>query len=93
MKLRAAALFAVLMVFVGACACRGEPAGDQQTAPPERTLVGRLLLPSGSGSRGVEVLISVTGTDGDTRTVWVLFDEQGHFAVFPHPDYKGNSHR
>ncbi len=80
MKLHTAALFALLLVFAAACARGGEPARDQQAASPERMMVGQVLLPSGFGSRGVEVLITVTGTDSGTRTVWVLFDEQGRFA-------------
>ncbi len=65
----AAALFAVLLVFAAACACRREPAGDQHTALPERTLVGQLSLPSGSGSRGVEVLVKVTASGSEPRVV------------------------
>jgi hypothetical protein len=72
--------FAVLLVFATACARGGDPARDPHAASPERTMVGQVLLPSGSGSRGVEVLITVTGTVSDPRTVWVLFDEQGRFA-------------
>ena len=80
MKLHAAALFAVLLVFAAACARGGEPARDQHAAQPERTLVGQVLLPSGFGSRGVEVLVTATGTGSDPRVVWLLFDEQGRFA-------------
>ena len=80
MKLHTAALFAVLLVFASACAPGEEPARDQHAAPPERTLVGQVLLPSGLGSRGVEVLVTVTGTGSDPSVVWLLFDEQGRFA-------------
>ncbi|MEM8963192.1 MAG: S41 family peptidase, partial [Acidobacteriota bacterium] len=45
----------------------------------KHTLVGQVLLPSGSGSRGVEVLVTVRETDGDSQ-VWVRFDEQGRFS-------------
>jgi hypothetical protein len=79
-KLHAAALLTVLLVIVAACAPGGEPARDQHAAPPERTLVGQVLLPGGFGSRGVEVLVTVTGTGSDPRVVWLLFDEHGHFA-------------
>ena len=40
-----------MMLAVSACVAPG------QELQPEPTLVGRLLLPSGSGSRGVEVII------------------------------------
>ncbi|NOX58712.1 MAG: hypothetical protein GXP29_07630 [Planctomycetes bacterium] len=80
MKSLATTVFAVLLVFVAACACRREPASDQHTAMSERTLVGQLLLPIGSGSRGVEVLVKVTASGGEPRVAWVLFDEQGRFA-------------
>ena len=80
MKLHAAALFAVLLVFAAACARDGEPASDQHVTQPERTLVGQVLLPDGFGSRGVEVLVMITATGSEPRKVWLLFDEQGHFA-------------
>ena len=80
MKSLAAALFAVPLVFAAACARGGELASDQHAAPPERTLVGQLLLPSGVGSRGVEVKVMVAATGSEPRFVWLLFDEQGHFA-------------
>jgi len=70
----------VFLVFAAACAHGGEAAREQHAASPERVMVGQVLLPSGFGSRGVEVLITVTGADSGTRTVWVLFDEQGRFA-------------
>jgi hypothetical protein len=79
-RLHAATLFAVLLGLAAACACGGEPARDQHATQPERTLVGQVLLPSGFGSRGVEVLVTVTGTGSDPRVVWLLFDEQGRFA-------------
>jgi len=79
-KLHAAALFAVLLVFVAACSRGGEPARDQHAVQPERTLVGQVLLPSGVGSRGVEVKVMITATGSEPRKVWVLFDEQGRFA-------------
>ena len=80
MKSLAAALFAVFLVFTAGYACRGEPASDQHAAPPEHNLVGQLLLPSGFGSRGVEVLVTVAATGSEPRVVWLLFDEQGRFA-------------
>ena len=75
-----AALCAVLLVLAAACACCGEPAGDPHTPPAEPTLVGQLLLPSGSGSRGVELLATIEEDGSEPRITWVLFDEQGHFS-------------
>ena len=67
MKLLTTVLFAVLMGFAHA-------------APSERVLVGQLLLPSGIGSRGVQVLVTVAATGNEPPVVWVLFDEQGRFS-------------
>jgi hypothetical protein len=72
MKSLTAVLFAVLLGFAHA-------------APPERVLVGQLLLPSGIGSRGVQILLTVVDEGNDPRVVWVLFDEQGRFTH----DYHG----
>jgi hypothetical protein len=69
-----------LLVSADACERRDDPASDVHAVPSERTLVGQVLLPSGVGSRGVELLITVTATDGEPRKVWLLFDEQGRFA-------------
>lgn len=80
MKSLTNACFAVLLVFAAACGGHGEPASDQHSAPVECALVGQLLLPSGFGSRGVEVLVRVAPSGGEPRTVWVLFDEQGRFS-------------
>jgi len=73
-------LFVALLVSAHACVRDAEPAIDEQAAPSERTLVGQVLLPSGVGSRGVEVLLTVTAADGEPRKVWLVFDEQGRFA-------------
>lgn len=43
-------------------------------------MVGRLLLPSGSGSRGVEVLLQVAESADAPRTLWVLFDDDGRVS-------------
>ena len=80
MKSLAAAFFAVLLVLASVCACRGELANDEHAAPSERTLVGQVLLPSGLGSRGVEVVVTIAATGNEPRVAWVLFDEQGRFA-------------
>lgn len=80
MKSLATARFAVLLVFAAACGCRGEPPSDQHSVPVEHALVGHLLLPTGSGSRGVEVLVRTAPSGSEPRTTWVLFDEQGLFS-------------
>ena len=72
MKSLTVVLFAVLLGFA-------------QAAPSERVLVGQLLLPSGIGSRGVQILVTVADEGNDPRVVWLLFDEQGHFTH----DYRG----
>ena len=67
MKSLTAVLFAVLLGFAHA-------------APSERVLVGQLLLPSGIGSRGVQILVTTAATGSEPPVVWLLFDEQGRFA-------------
>jgi hypothetical protein len=80
MKSLATALIAVFLVSAAACARSGGPEGDQHATTLESTLVGQVLLPSGVGSRGVEVKVMITATGSEPRKVWVLFDEQGRFA-------------
>jgi hypothetical protein len=80
MKSLAAALLAVVPALVAACACSQDPQGDESAAPRERTLIGQVVLPSGSGSRGVEVLILVAAPGEKPHTEWVLFDEDGRIA-------------
>lgn len=70
----------VFVVFAALCGCRGSLESDHLSAAGDRTLVGQLILPSGPGSRGVEVLMTVAPIDGEPRTVWVLFDDQGRFS-------------
>lgn len=79
-KLLATARLALLLVFAAAWGCRGEPAGDQHRVPLRHTVVGRLLLPPGSGNRGVEVLVKTTPSGSEPRVAWVLFDERGRFS-------------
>ena len=43
------------------------------------------MLPSGIGSRGAQILLTVVDEGNDPRVVWVLFDEQGRFTH----DYRG----
>ncbi len=38
------------------------------------------MLPSGSGSRGVEVLLQVAASADAPRTLWVLFDDDGRVS-------------
>ena len=75
MKSYATVLFVVLLVLAASCGRGGESAKGEHAAPPERTLVGQVLLPSGVGSRGVEVLVTIMGDGSEPVVVWVLFDE------------------
>ncbi len=75
-----AACLSILFAVTAASGCRGELANDPHLAAGEPTLVGQLLLPPGTGSRGVEVRVSTAEGSGEPPTVWVLFDEQGRFA-------------
>ena len=43
------------------------------------TLAGRILLPAGAGSRGVEIIATVADPGDGPRRVWLLFDENGRF--------------
>ena len=56
-----------------------ESASDQDAVTSEPTLVGRLLLPEGSGSRGVVVVATVVDAGIEPRQQWILFDEEGRF--------------
>lgn len=71
---------ALLLVFAAICASCGNLESDQHRAEGEHVVVGQLLLPSGSGSRGVEVLMTFASSEREPRTVWVLFDDQGQFS-------------
>ena len=62
-----------LLVVTASVAC-----GQERST--ERTLHGRLLLPGGSGSRGVELIVTTVAGDGDPRRVWLRFDERGDFS-------------
>ncbi len=46
----------------------------------ESTVVGEVLLPSGEGSRGVEVVVTSTEVGKEPRRRWVLFDGHGRFV-------------
>ena len=73
--------FLVMILAVTASVAPGQKVPPALRAlPPEHTLVGRLLLPSGSGSRGVEVIVKTAARGSEPRKVWLLFDEQGNFS-------------
>jgi hypothetical protein len=55
-------------------------AAPGQEPSPEHSLFGRLLLPAGSGSRGVEVIVETVARGNEPRRTWLLFDEQGNFT-------------
>jgi hypothetical protein len=78
-RMFAVAMFALITAITSACVCNGESASPQETVASKHSLIGQLLLPSGSGSRGVEVVITVTEAGTETRDKWILFDETGRF--------------
>ena len=80
MKLMTVTILAVFMAIVSTSGCRGELESDQGAVASERQLVGRLLLPSGSGSRGVEVVATATEVGSEPYDKWILFDEEGRFS-------------
>lgn len=51
-----------------------------ESAPRETTLVGRILLPPGEGSRGVELVVTLSGPGSAVGERWLLFDEDGGFS-------------
>ena len=81
MKLMTVTILAVFMAIVSTSGCRGELESDQGAVASERALVGRLLLPSGSGSRGVEVVATATEVGSEPYDKWILFDEEGRFSA------------
>lgn len=72
--------FALLLLVTAAWGCRGEPGGHTHRAPLDFALVGQLVLPEGTGSRGIEVQATTAPRDGTTRTRWVPFDKEGRFS-------------
>lgn len=76
----AVSFYVVIVAIAAACACQQKPASGQYAVVPQRDLVGQVLLPLGDGSRGVEVVITVTEAGSEPRDRWLLFDEQGRFA-------------
>ena len=81
MKFLTAHVYSVLLFCAAGCACSGDLAFEQHAAPSESTVIGQLLLPAGSGSRGVEVLLQVAEDGSEPHTVWVRFDERGRFRL------------
>jgi len=80
----AVAIFAVITAVASTSLCQGEPTNNQDAESSEQALVGQLLLPPGSGSRGVEVVVTVTEAESEPRRIWILFDEEGRFSgTFP----------
>ena len=80
MRLFAFAMITVTTAVTAFSLCRGEPAHHQADPAPTKTLVGQLLLPPGSGSRGVEVVATFTEAGSEPRDQWILFDEEGRFS-------------
>lgn len=80
----ASAALALALLFAAACACGGERDRALGATRPEKTVVGQILLPDGSGSRGVELLLTINAPGSEARLQWVLFDEEGHFEQVLH---------
>ncbi|MCA8941985.1 MAG: hypothetical protein KDB80_05435 [Planctomycetes bacterium] len=80
MKSCTVATCVVVLATAAACACRGELASDRSASASERTVLGRVLLPDGIGSRGVEIVVTVATAGAEPRRTWVLFDQQGRFS-------------
>lgn len=80
MRLLAVAMFVVIAAAWDGEVCRGESASHKSTVVSEFTLVGQLLLPPGTGSRGVELVVAVAEAVGEPGDIWILFDEDGRFS-------------
>lgn len=80
MKLVPVVILGVFAAIVTACVCHGEQESHQSVLASEFELVGQLLLPAGSGSRGVEVVATVTDARSESRDKWILFDDDGRFS-------------
>lgn len=63
-----------------ALACEGQATQDQEHGPSDQSLVGQLILPPGTGSRGVEVIITLAEAGREPRRKWLLFDDEGRFT-------------
>lgn len=61
--------------------CHGEPANGRFDAASAHSLVGQLLLPHGSGSRGVELVATFTEGGREPQRKWILFDDEGRFSA------------
>ena len=80
MRLIPVVILAVSTAIATTSACHGEQESHQGALAFELELVGQLLLPTGSGSRGVEVVATVTEAGGESRDKWILFDDEGRFS-------------
>ena len=80
MKLIPVVILAVFTAIANIGVCRGELESHMGTLASELELVGQLLLPTGSGSRGVEVVVTVTEAGSESRDKWILFDDKGRFS-------------
>ena len=80
MKSITATFLLILLITTAVYPFQGESAGNQYISPSENTLAGQVLLPSGFGSRGVELKVTLSAPGSEPRIVWVLFDEQGYFT-------------
>ena len=80
MRLITVVIFAMFTAIATSGVCHGEPERNQGAVASERKLVGQLLLPTGSGSRGVEVVVTTTEAGSEPRDKWILFDEEGRFS-------------
>ena len=73
-----ATLSILTTVFAPSCVRQVEPAPEPALHATANVLVGQLVLPPGSGSRGVEVVVTSGGAEG--YPTWELFDDEGRFA-------------
>ena len=81
MRVLAVVIVSLLLSIPITNACSGEPFQLPQSSASEQNLVGRVLLPPGSGSRGVEVVLTVSKAGGEPQQRWVLFDDEGRFSA------------
>lgn len=71
---------AVLLGLAASCAGGADTAKTRQDQPQDSMVTGQLLLPGGFKRRGVELHVTVTPAEGESRDTWVMFDEKGHFS-------------
>ena len=80
MKLIPVVILAVFAAIATARVCQGEQESHQGALASELELVGQLFLPDGSGNRGVEVVVTATDAESESRDKWILFDDEGRFS-------------